>query len=110
MEYTMIDLNGMKHEAIPEMMKDRLIKKGWQLVSENGKKLEPTLVKDVAEFISQATNFEKKSDVQTVEEGTTGIIEIEIPSVTEKMTNPLEPEVHKPKTLKPVKTVRRGKK
>ena len=108
MEYTMIDLNGMKHESIPEMMKDRLIKKGWQLVSENGKKLEPTLVKDVAEFISQATNFEKKSDVQTVEEDTIGIIEPEIIEV--EPADVFEQEtIHKPKTLKPTK-VRRGKK
>lgn len=90
MEFTMIDLNGAKHEAIPDLMKERLLKKGWILVSENGEKLEPQPIKEVVEFISQCskatdcgTDCKEKCTEEKTEQVIAETIEVEKEKVAE---------------------------
>ena len=103
MEYTLIDLNGRVHEAIPEMLKDRLLKKGWAYVGESGEPLQPTLP-EVAEFIAASQQEEKKSDIVDIAEVATN----EQPEVIEFEQQFSEPVKAEKKIAK--KQVRRAKK
>ena len=105
----MIDLNGSLVPAVPMAMKDRMLKRGWQLaITVKDEPFKPTPINEVSEFLG---DLEKQKccdkgcqpEIVAPEAVAPGVVEPEVPEV---------PEITKPKEIKPVsrKVVNRKRK